>query len=165
MFKLDLLVKIEKPLVNKKYLIQKFPGKDGWTYALIPEILQEKHNGFGWVRVRGMIDHYEIKNYNLMPMGNGQLFLPLKAEIRKYLGKQEGDYVKIILYADDNPTEIPTELELCLKEVPLVYQIFLELTDGEKKAYIDWIYSAKTEKTKVSRINNTIKKIAQKVKK
>src|SRR5690606_10197849 len=120
---------------------------------------------FGWVRVRGSIDHYEIKNYNLMPMGNGQLFLPLKAEIRKYLGKQEGDYVKIVLFADDNPTEIPTEFELCLRDVPLAYELFLTYTDGEKKAYINWIYSAKTEETKISRIASTINKIARKVKK
>ena len=27
----------EKPVVNKKYLLEKFPGKGGWTYAVIPE--------------------------------------------------------------------------------------------------------------------------------
>ena len=30
-----------KPLVNREYLLEKFPGKGGWTYALIPEILQD----------------------------------------------------------------------------------------------------------------------------
>lgn len=29
-------------------------------------------------------------------------------------------------------------------------------SDGEKKAFIDWIYSAKTEQTKVDRIAKTI---------
>lgn len=28
-----------KPLVNKKYRLEKFQGKVGWTYARIPEIL------------------------------------------------------------------------------------------------------------------------------
>ena len=32
----------EKPLVNAAYLLQKFPGKGGWTYAAIPEIPQNK---------------------------------------------------------------------------------------------------------------------------
>jgi hypothetical protein len=27
---------MEKPLVNKEYLLEKFPGKGGWTYAAIP---------------------------------------------------------------------------------------------------------------------------------
>jgi len=29
----------EKPLVNRKYLLEKYPGKGGWTYAAIPEVL------------------------------------------------------------------------------------------------------------------------------
>lgn len=31
---------------------------------------------------------------------------------------------------------------------PNTYKIFLSYTDGEKKAFIDWIYSAKKEKNK-----------------
>lgn len=65
---------MEKLLVNKKYLFEKFPGKGGWTYATIPEDLQDKRAHFDWVRVKGSIDGYEFKNYHLMPMGNGSLF-------------------------------------------------------------------------------------------
>ncbi|MDX5419677.1 MAG: DUF1905 domain-containing protein, partial [Hymenobacteraceae bacterium] len=70
-------------LTNKSYQLQKLPGKGGWTYAALPEILPDKHTHFGWVRVNGTIDGFELKSYNLMPMGNGQLFLPVRAEIRK----------------------------------------------------------------------------------
>jgi hypothetical protein len=31
-----------KPLVNKKYKLEKFQGKGGWTYARIPQITQIK---------------------------------------------------------------------------------------------------------------------------
>ena len=64
-----------KLLTDQKYLLEKFPGKGGWTYAKIPEIKPEKNNPFGWLCVNGFIDDYEIKNYHLMPMGNGGLFL------------------------------------------------------------------------------------------
>lgn len=67
-------MELEKPLVDREYTLEKFPGKGGWTYAVIPEILQNKHSPFGWVKVKGRIDHFEIKNYKLMPMGNGSLF-------------------------------------------------------------------------------------------
>ena len=80
---------MEQPLIDEKYLLEKFPGKGGWTYAKIPEILQDKSSPFGWVRVRGSIDGYEIKSYHLMPMGNGNLFLPVKAEIRKKIEKKK----------------------------------------------------------------------------
>lgn len=150
---------MENPLVDKEYLLEKFPGKGGWTYATIPEILQDKKAPFGWVKVRGSIDDYELKNYKLMPMGNGKLFLPLKAAIRNKIGKQAGDYVKVILYKDENPLEIPKELELCLKDEPLAYETFINLKEGEQKAFIDWIYSAKKDETKVERIATTINKV------
>lgn len=147
------------PLVDKEYLLEKFQGKGGWTFAKIPEIVQNKNTPFGWVRVRGTIDHFEIKNYNLQPMGNGNLFLPVKAEIRKKINKKEGDYVHIILFADNFPIEIPEELKLCLMDEPNAYETFLNYTNGEQKTFIEWIYSAKTDTIKVERIAKTIDKI------
>ncbi len=35
----------------------------------------------------------------------------------------------------------------------------MHCTEGEQKAFIDWIYTAKKEETKVERIAETIKKI------
>ena len=55
---------------------------------------------FGWVKVRGFIDEFELKQYKLMPMGAGKLFLPVNAAIRKKIKKQAGDTVKIVLYPD-----------------------------------------------------------------
>lgn len=147
---------MERPLVNKSYILEKFRGKGGWTYAKIPEILQGKHSPFGWVRVRGLIDHVEINNYHLMPMGNGTLFLPVKAEIRKRIGKKEGDCVHVILYPDNLPVEIPEELRICLLDEPIANETFLSYSNGEQKAFIQWIYSAKKEETKIERIASAI---------
>ncbi|NOU20081.1 MAG: DUF1905 domain-containing protein [Bacteroidales bacterium] len=152
---------MEKTLVNKEYLLEKFPGKGGWTYAAIPEVLQDKHSPFGWVKVKGSIDNYEFKNYHLMPMGNGSLFLPVKADVRKNIGKKEGDWINVVLYADNAPTEIPQELLICLMDDPTSHKVFLSYSDGEQKAFIDWIYSAKTDDTKVERIVKTLNKLAK----
>jgi hypothetical protein len=154
----------EKPLVNKKYILEKYPGKGGWTYVAIPEVLQDKHAAFGWVKVKGSIDDYEFENYKLMPMGNGRLFLPVKAEIRKKTGKREGDSVTVILYADNKPTAIPDELLDCLKQDLSAYETFLTYTDGQKKEFIDWIYAAKTDDKKVERIATTLDKLLKKEK-
>lgn len=151
----------EKPLVNKKYLLEKYPGKGGWTYVVIHEVLQDKKAPFGWVKVKGHIDGFEIKNYKLMPMGGGKLFLPVRAEIRKKIGKQEGDWVNVILYADNAPTEIPEEFLLCLLDDPTAHATFFSYTEGQQKEYIDWIYSAKTDATKVERIKETLNKLVQ----
>ncbi len=121
-----------KPLINKEYQLKKFPGKGGWTYAEIPEVPQDKNSPFGWVKVRGSIDGYELKFYKLMPMGNGKLFLPVKAAIRKIIGKQAGDFVSIKLYKDETHITIPDEIVECFKnEPPIAYENFLNFSEGE----------------------------------
>ncbi len=41
----------------------------------------------------------------------------------------------------------------------MVYETFLNYSNGEQKTIIEWIYSAKTDITKVERIAKTIDKI------
>lgn len=147
---------MDKPLVNQQYLLVKQPGKGGWTYLVISEIPDVERGWFGLVRVNGMIDNYELKGYNLMPMGKGKLFLPVKAEIRKKIGKGEGDWVHLTLYADRISLDIPNDLLLCLNDEPLAHQNFMQLNETEKRQFIDWIYSAKTDETKIDRMAQTV---------
>lgn len=147
------------PLFDKVCVLEKFQGKGGWTFARIPDISPDKNTPFGWVRVCGTIDGHEIKSYNLQPMGNGSLFLPVKSEIRKKIKKQAGDSVHIILYKDSVPVEIPEELALCLKEIPGVYDVFLAYSDTKKISILNCIYSAKSDKTKADRIAKTMDEI------
>ena len=155
---------METPLVHRTCMLEKFQGKGGWTYAQIPEIRPDKHAHFGWVRVRGFIGSYEIKGYHLMPMGNGTLFLPVKAQIRKHIKKQAGDWVQIILYADYLPTEIPEEFLWCLQDEPELFQNFMDFSDAERRDYLAWIYAAKTEQVKADRMASAIQKIQKKQK-
>ena len=148
-----------KPLVDKRLKLERFQGKGGWTYARIPEVSQDKNRPFGWVKVRGSIDGYELRKYHLMPMGNGHLFLPVKAEIRKKIRKAEGDSVHVILYPDDEPLEIPDEMMLCLKDEPQALKFFLSLSESEQKYYIQWVYSARKEETKIRRLAKTIDRL------
>lgn len=148
--------------VNKEYYLQKFDGKGGWTYALIPEIAQNKKNPFGWVTVSGFIDDFELKHYKLMPFGNGKLFMPVKASTRKKIGKKAGDSVHIKLYVDTSPIAIPDEIIDCFKnESPEVYNSFLDYSESEQKVYIDWIYEAKKEETKVERIVKMMERVSE----
>lgn len=151
--------KDDKALVNKNYLLEKFSGKGGWTFAVIPEVAQDKHAPFGWVKVKGFIDDVEIYNYRLQPMGNGKLFLPVKAAIRKAIKKEAGDWVHIVLYRDQDSVRIPEELQLCLQDVPNAFEMFQQLSDGQQKAIIEWIAAAKTDDTKVSWMVSAIDKI------
>ncbi len=151
----------DKPLVDKEYLLEKFPGKGGWTYTIIPEILPDKNAPFSWVRVKGSIDGFEINNYHLMPSGKGTLFLSVKSEIRKRIKKQAGDYVHIILYSINEPLEVPEELLSCLQDDTEALQFFNSLNESEQHNYVKWIFSAKTDQTKVDRIAKTIVRLSK----
>lgn len=152
---------MDELLVSKKYQLAKFPGKGGWTYVIISEIRQDVKRKFGMVKVKGRIDDYELFGYNLMPMGTGELFLPVRAEIRKKINKQEGDWVTIELYSDDSALAIPEELIDCLKDEPKAYENFIKLAESAQKEYRDWVYSAKKDETKVARIAKMIDMLLQ----
>jgi Domain of unknown function (DUF1905)/Bacteriocin-protection, YdeI or OmpD-Associated len=151
---------MEKPVVQKTCLLKKYPGKGGWTYAEIPEIPQDKKNHFGWVKVRGTIDDFNIKQYKLMPMGNGHLFLPVKAAIRKKIKKEAGDFVRVVLYKDETTLDIPSEIIQCFEDEPAsTYEAFVRSSEGEQKAWLDWIYAAKKDETKAQRILTMMDKL------
>ncbi|GAA5523170.1 YdeI/OmpD-associated family protein [Aliifodinibius salicampi] len=150
----------EKLLVNREILLQKFSGKGGWTYAELPEITPPDNTPFGWLTVSGHIDEYVLDHHKLMPMGNGNLFLPVKAVIRKEIGKEAGDYAKIILYRDKSPVDIPDEIMDCFKtEAPEAWENFKKFKETEKKAYLDWIYEAQKEETRIKRIREMLDKV------
>lgn len=152
---------MEKPLINKKVLLEKFPGKGGWTYARLPEIAPDKKRPFGWRKVKGTIDGVEIRQYHLMPMGTGELFLPVKSAIRKKINKEAGDWIQVVLYSDDEPMEVPEEFIVCLKDEPNAWKNFQNFSEQDQRKYIQWIYSVKTEDTKVERMAQAINKIAK----
>jgi len=152
---------MERPLVNKKYKLEKFPGKGGWTYTVISEIPPDKRARFGWVKVKGFIDDFELKGYHLMPMANGKLFLPVRAEICKKIKKQEGDWVKVVLFQDTDPLFIPEEFLQCLRDEPAAYKTFHGYSESSKKYYVDWIYSSKKVETRIQRMAQAIDRLAR----
>lgn len=151
----------EKPLVNKKYLLEKFPGKGGWTYIQINEIKVLKRKYFGGVKVRGFIDDYELKDHNLFPMGKGILMMAVKAEIRKKIGKQEGEWVTLKLYYDEPEDNSTNDFLICLKEDPIAEKKYNSATKKQQQEIIDWISASKNEDMKVERIAKTLDMLAQ----
>ena len=154
----------KRPIIDNNYLLERFEGKGGWTFARIPEVKPDKDARFGWRKVRGTIDGFEISHYHLMPMGDGNLFLPVRAEIRKKIRKEAGQLVHVILYPETEPFIIPEEFQICLMDAPKAKHFFDSLSESEKKYYVQWIYSAKREETKVARITKTLDRLERHLK-
>ncbi|TWI94843.1 bacteriocin resistance YdeI/OmpD-like protein [Mucilaginibacter frigoritolerans] len=139
--------------------------KTGWTYIEVPvDIAQQIKPGFKKsFRVRGMLDGFEVKGMALMPMGNGDFIMALKAEVRKGIRKNAGAMLLVSIEEDtEYKVEMPDDLKECFDFEPETWTFFNSLAKSHRDYFIKWIDGAKTQETRAKRIVNTVNAMLRK---
>ena len=140
-----------------KTTIQKFDKqgeKTGWTYIQISAAQAKKINPGVKVgyRVKGRLDYFSFEKMALFPMGEGQFIMPLKANIRKQIGKQKGDRITVEMELDQRQIQPSADFMKCLREDPVALKFFNTLPGSHQRYFSKWVDEAKTMPTKTKRI-------------
>jgi hypothetical protein len=136
--------------------IEKFAKKGektGWSYIVFPAATARKLSPSKVsFHIRGKLDAHSFSALALLPMGGGNFILPLKADVRKLLGKTQGDKIKVEMELDQRGYVLSADLIRCLKAEPGAYAFFKTLPGSHQNYFSKWIESAKTAQTKTKRI-------------
>ncbi|RYD55325.1 MAG: DUF1905 domain-containing protein [Sphingobacteriales bacterium] len=149
-----------KAIVDQKLILEKMEGKGGWTFARVPKTTANTGKSYGWKNLKGTVDGFKVE-CSLMPLNKEYWFMPVKAEIRKMVGKQAGDYIQVLLYAEIQELHTPEDFLLCLQDDPQAFEHYRKLPDDEKQKYIDWIFATVDEELQVQRMADAIDRLSR----
>lgn len=144
---------------------QEMGEKTGWSYIKVPaKLAQElKPGNKRSFRVKGHLDDHPISGMALLPMGEGDFIMALKAAVRKAIRKQKGDALEVRIEVDKKEIAPPKELVDCLADEPEAQRYFKSLPRSHQNWYGNWVAAARTDGTRARRIAQVVEGMIKKL--
>lgn len=147
-------------LKNRKLILQHVPGKGAWTYHLVIPDTKDLRGRWGFMKVSGTIDNYEVKNLNLAPVTGKDKRISVNGKIREAIGKGGGDEVTVTMYkTTDNRLTKENEVEDCFKDAD-VYKKFRSLDDDHQEKILKDILTQSDGESQEKKLLSHIKKLS-----
>ena len=155
-------------MIRFETIIKKFDKqgeKTGWTYIDIPAAIAEQlcPGNKKSFRVKGTFDAFAFDGMTMLPMGEGDFIIPLKADVRKAIKKRAGDQLSVQLSFQPKAYELAADFMACLEDEPVALTYFNTLTGSHRNYFSKWIESAKTEDTRTKRIALAVNALVRKM--
>lgn len=90
-----------KIIDNQELKLEYKKGFGAWTYHLKIPNTANIEGKWGFLKVSGTIDGYEITSINLAPRKNEDKIISINKKIRDAIGKSGGDTVNVTLFLHD----------------------------------------------------------------
>ena len=156
-------MKIKFQTIMKKF--GQMGEKTGWTYIEIPAELANKiyPDNKKSFRVKGRLDALEISGIALIPMGEGDFIMALKADVRKKLKKIHGAPLQVEIEHDKAEYQLDADFVECLEDDFNAKKYFYAQPKSHQNYFSKWIESAKTHETKAKRIAKAVSALSRKM--
>ena len=140
-------------------VIKKVDGVNG-AYIEPPFDVEEV---FGAKRVKVLATFDKVPYRGSLVRMGGCYMLGMTQEIRRQIGKDAGDLVRVTIEKDEEERvlELPEDFRLALEAESRALDTYNKLSYSGKKDYILWITDAKRAETREDRINKAIAKLSE----
>jgi len=131
-----------------------------WTVLKLPKSASAKLPSRGMTMVAGTINDFRFQTA-LEPDGKGSHWFKLDKPMRKAIGADAGDTVKLAIepVTEWPEPKVPVDLKNALAAAPHAHTLWKEITPGARWDWIRWIGSTKQSETRRRRIETALSKL------
>jgi hypothetical protein len=136
--------------------------RDAWVFLVVPFDAAAVFGSKARIAVRGTLNGAPFQN-SLLPQGDGTHAMAVSKALRAAANANAGDTVAVVMERDDSvrDVDVPEELQVALAGNTRAATTFAALAVSHRRAYTDWIASAKQATTRERRATKAVEMLVE----